>query len=351
MVIYAGVEGGGTTWRVAIADGHPTNITESKSFVTVPDAKEQLRAIKEWLSTRKYDCLGIGTFGPIDPREGSPTYGYITSTPKPGWNMVDVVGYLSDGSVPCKFDTDVNAPALAEFMWGAKKAGESSCAYITVGTGVGVGLVVNGQAVHGLMHPEAGHLCLKRMPGDDFPGVDSVFGGASVEGLASTVALAARKASGGEDLPGVPDSDPVWEATAHSLAGLCASLVLVVSPERIVLSGGVMNRTLLYDKVRKWTRELLNGYIDHPAVTTDAVDDYITPSSFGQNAGMVGSLTLAHIAYEEAGGRGGGPGSPTATKTGGVGACLVSPCNVSVALAAAAVVGLGALAIAKASKK
>ncbi|CAM9695850.1 unnamed protein product, partial [Hapterophycus canaliculatus] len=182
-------------------------------------------------------------------------------------------------------------------QWGAKKEGESSCAYITVGTGVGVGLVVNGQAVHGLMHPEAGHLCLKRMPGDDFAGVDTVFGGPSVEGLASTVALATRKNCSREELPNVPDEDPVWEATAHALAGLCASLVLVASPERIVLSGGVMNRTLLYGKVRKWTRELLNGYIDHPAVTTDAIDDYIIPSSFGQHAGMVGSLTLAHIAY------------------------------------------------------
>eukprot|EP00903_Cladosiphon_okamuranus_P013672 g12733.t1 len=350
MVVYAGVEGGGTSWRVALAEGHPTNITESKSFPTYPDSQQQLQEIKDWLSTRHYDALGIGTFGPVDPRKGSPTYGYITSTPKPGWNMVDIVGFLSDGSVPCKFDTDVNAPALAEYMWGSKKEGETSCAYITVGTGVGVGLVVNGQAVHGLMHPEAGHLCLKRMPGDDFAGVDATFGGASVEGLASTVALAARKNCQREDLPGVADEDPIWEATAHSLAGLCASLVLVVSPERIVLSGGVMNRTLLYGKVRKWTRELLNGYIDHPAVTTDAIDEYIIPSSFGQNAGMVGSLTLAHIAYEEAGGRGKGAGAATATTTGGCKAPSMC-CTAGMALAAAAVLGVGALVVTKASKK
>ncbi|CAM9805673.1 unnamed protein product [Discosporangium mesarthrocarpum] len=116
MVIYAGVEGGGTSWRVALADGHPTNIVESQSFDTLDDAQEQLHLIKEWLSKRKYDCLGIGTFGPIDPKLGSPTYGFITTTPKPGWANVDVVGALSDGSVPCKFDTDVNAPALAEYL-------------------------------------------------------------------------------------------------------------------------------------------------------------------------------------------------------------------------------------------
>lgn len=355
MVVYAGVEGGGTTWRVALAEGHPSNIVESQSFVTLDDAQEQLKEIKDWLSTRKYDCLGIGTFGPIDPREGSPTYGFITSTPKPGWNMVDVVGYLSDGSVPCKFDTDVNAPALAEHMWGDKKEGETSCAYITVGTGIGVGLVVNGQPVHGMLHPEAGHLCLKRLEGDSFPGVDATFGGASVEGLCSTPALAGRKGCERSELPNIPDDDPMWDAVAHTLGGLCASLVLVVSPERIILSGGVMNRTSLYPKVRKWTSALLNGYIQHPLITTDEVNSYITPSSFGSHAGMVGCLTLAHMAYEEAGGRGAGAGPSTATVADGKCPAVKAGASfgVSVALhiaAAAAVVGLGALAIVKASK-
>ncbi|CAM9608150.1 unnamed protein product [Ascophyllum nodosum] len=153
MVIYAGVEGGGTSWRVALAEGHPTNIVDSKSFVTKYDAREQLKEIKDWLSEREYDALGIGTFGPIDPREGSKTYGFITSTPKPGWRMVDVVGYLSDGKVPCKFDTDVNAPALAECKWGAMKEGGLLLLHHR-GDGRRVGVVVNGKAVHGLMHPE-----------------------------------------------------------------------------------------------------------------------------------------------------------------------------------------------------
>jgi predicted NBD/HSP70 family sugar kinase len=116
MPIYAAVEGGGTTWRVALADGHPSNIIESEVYETIDDPVEQLRIIREWLDKRKFDALGVATFGPIDPRPGSSTYGYITTTPKPGWANVDVVGALSDGAVPVQFDTDVNAPALAEYM-------------------------------------------------------------------------------------------------------------------------------------------------------------------------------------------------------------------------------------------
>jgi fructokinase len=116
MPIYAAVEGGGTTWRVALAEGHPSNIIESEVYETIDDAVEQLRIIREWLDKRKFDALGIATFGPIDPRPGSSTYGYITTTPKPGWANVDVVGALSNGKVPVQFDTDVNAPALAEYM-------------------------------------------------------------------------------------------------------------------------------------------------------------------------------------------------------------------------------------------
>eukprot|EP00611_Tribonema_gayanum_P000883 TRINITY_DN1067_c0_g1_i1.p1 TRINITY_DN1067_c0_g1~~TRINITY_DN1067_c0_g1_i1.p1 ORF type:complete len:361 (+),score=95.60 TRINITY_DN1067_c0_g1_i1:69-1085(+) len=296
MTIYCGVEGGGTTWRVAIAEGHPSNITELEVFPTLDNASEQLAVIRKWLDNHKFDTLGIATFGPIDPNPKSSTYGYITTTPKPGWHNVDVVGALSDGSVPVAFDTDVNAPALAEYMWNGAE-GETSCAYITVGTGIGVGLVVNGKPIHGLLHPEAGHLCLQRMAGDDFAGVDELFG-ASVEGLAATPGLAARKGCERSELANLSDDDPIWEPTAHALGSLCASLVLVASPERIVLSGGVLNRTILYPMTRKWTRELLHGYIDHPKVTTDAIDTYITPSNFGQRAGIVGALTLAHVALE-----------------------------------------------------
>lgn len=296
MVRYAAVEGGGTTWRVAIAEGHPSNIIEMEVYETLEDSHKQLEIIRKWLDARTFDCLGIGTFGPIDPKKSSSTYGFITTTPKPGWKNVDVVGALSDGSVPVLFDTDVNAPAMAEFMWHGKE-GETSCAYITVGTGIGVGLVINGAPVHGLLHPEAGHLCLQRYKGDTFPGVDELFG-ASVEGLSSTPALAARKGCERSALPDLSDDDEIWEPTAHALASLCVSLVLVASPERIVIGGGVMNRTILYPMIRRFTKELLHGYIDQPQVTTSAIDDYIVAPSFGSRAGIVGVLTLAHVALE-----------------------------------------------------
>ncbi|CAM9330331.1 unnamed protein product [Phaeothamnion confervicola] len=299
MVVYAAVEGGGTTWRVAIAEDHPSNIKEMEVFDTLDDAQEQLRVIRAWLDKRSFDCLGIATFGPVDPKPNSDKYGFITTTPKPGWKNVDVVGALSDGKRPCKFDTDVNAPAVAEYMW-HRREGDESCAYITVGTGVGVGLVINGKPVHGLMHPEAGHLCLRRMEGDTYPGCDETFGGPSVEGLCNTIAIADRKGVGRGELAALSDDDPVWDAVAHTLGGLCASLVLVASPERIVLSGGVLNRTILYPKTRDWCRRLLNGYIDHPSLNTSAIDDYIVPSGFGQKAGIVGALTLAYLAREEA---------------------------------------------------
>eukprot|EP01084_Bolivina_argentea_P020031 37290_1 len=293
----AGVEGGGTTWRVAIAKGHPTNVVESETFYTSEDADVTLKMVKNWLDEREFDALGICTFGPIDPRPHSDKYGWITTSPKPGWSDVDVISALSDGTVPVAFDTDVNAPALAEYRWNARPF-ENSCAYITVGTGVGVGLVINGSTVHGLLHPEAGHLCLQRYPGDEsFKGVDKLFG-ASIEGLVSTPALAARKGCSRDELPDLSDHDPIWEPTAHALATLCASLILVVSPERIVLSGGVMKRTILYDKVRHHTQKLLHGYINLPSITTNAINDYIVPDGFEGKAGTIGALTLAQDALE-----------------------------------------------------
>ncbi|EGD74716.1 hypothetical protein PTSG_06077 [Salpingoeca rosetta] len=159
--VFAGVEGGGQTWRVAIAVGSPTNITERAVFET-KKPETTLPAIRAWLDEHEYDALGIATFGPIEPKRDHPEYGYITSTPKPHWKNANVVAPLWNGRVPHKFDTDVNAPALAEFKAHGEAMGHSSCAYITVGTGVGVGLVINGKPVHGLLHPEGGHVKLAR---------------------------------------------------------------------------------------------------------------------------------------------------------------------------------------------
>eukprot|EP00929_Paragymnodinium_shiwhaense_P078478 TRINITY_DN40696_c0_g1_i1.p1 TRINITY_DN40696_c0_g1~~TRINITY_DN40696_c0_g1_i1.p1 ORF type:complete len:222 (+),score=14.74 TRINITY_DN40696_c0_g1_i1:132-797(+) len=200
--VLAAVEGGGTSWRVALAYADtPADFIERASFrTTTPE--ETLGAINRWLLARDFDALGVASFGPIEARRGMPKWGYITQTPKPGWRNTDVLGAITKGcrrKVPIGWDTDVNAPALAEYdLGGGPARGETSCAYITVGTGVGVGLVVNAKPVHGLLHPEGGHIPVHCLSGDHlWPGYSA--GGGSPfegkftpEGLASSTALTER---------------------------------------------------------------------------------------------------------------------------------------------------------------
>ena len=295
---------------VAIASD-PTTVLERAEFPTTTP-KETLQRCCEWLASRGYDALGVACFGPVDLKPASPTYGYITTTPKPGWQHTNVLGPLKAirPGVPVEFDTDVNAPAFAEYEHSraearARGAPEpSSCAYITVGTGIGVGLVVNDRPVHGLMHPEGGHVCVPRRAADAFfegPNPNDCFGGLCAENMACSVALAKRGAlSGTSALKDLSDDDPQWEAAAHYLGALCANVVLLASPERIVLSGGVMLRASLFPRVRERMQKLLNGYVQCPEITTPAgVAAYVTPSTWGNDAGLVGALTLAAKAHKQ----------------------------------------------------
>ena len=291
----AAVEGGGTTFVCAVAEGSPENIVERASFPTTTP-EETLGKCRAWLDERSFDCLGIATFGPVDPTPGSATYGYITATPKKGWRDTDVVGALTAGlAVPFAFDTDVNAPALAEYR-AAKRDGFdlASVAYATVGTGVGVGLVVNGGCVHGFLHPEAGHICVPRLPGDAFPGHNASLDCANwceVEAMTASGALAARAGlADSAGLKDLPDDDPVWDAAAHYLAAMCANLLLTVSPQRVVLSGGVMLRASLFPKIRAKMVKMLNGYI--PRLDGTSAEALVVTSRWGNNAGIVGALTL-----------------------------------------------------------
>jgi fructokinase len=246
---FAAIEGGGTTWVAALCEGSPSNIIEREVFrTTTPE--ETLGQIRAWLAQRQFDSLGVGSFGPVDAEPSSPTYGYITSTPKPGWKNTDVLGLLGVRGLgkPFKFDTDVNAPALAEYFL-HKETGINSCAYITIGTGIGVGLVIGGNTVHGLLHPEAGHIFTSREQGDTFEG-NCPFHKDCVEGMCASGALAKRRGFTIEDLPGLSDDDPLWNTCAHYIAGLCVNLVLIASPERISIGGGIMNRACLYPKIR-----------------------------------------------------------------------------------------------------
>lgn len=303
--MIAAVEGGGTTWVCALASvSSPTEIEASATFETLPDPSATLDAIGAWLaSVEPLEALGIASFGPIDPAESSPTYGYITATPKPGWQNTDVVGiirkHLKNPRTPIKFDTDVNAPAVAEAR--AMRPIPTSLAYVTVGTGVGVGLFVNGAPVHGLLHPEAGHVACPAYPtGEDLDttGLTSLNckHWYEVEAMCATRALARRAGCEPSQLEDLPDDHSVWDVAAHYLASMCANLVLVVSPQRIVLSGGVMQRASLFPKIREKLVTFLNGYI--PAAGLLA-EDYVSPSRWGNRAGIIGALALAKDKYDE----------------------------------------------------
>lgn len=258
----AAVEGGGTTFVVGIADGTAANIVERAEFPTTTP-EETLGRCAEWLAARDYDALGVACFGPLDLRKESRMYGHITTTPKPGWQFADVLGPLCRvrPNVPVALDTDVNAPALAEYRHAAAAAlvaGQpkpTSSAYVTVGTGIGVGLVVNCEPVHGLMHPEGGHVSVPRLASDSgFPGSNpkDTFNGNCIENLTCSHSLAKRAGlSDPSELRALPDDHPVWAAAAHYLGVLCANITLMVSPEKIVLSGGIMQRDSLWPNVRR----------------------------------------------------------------------------------------------------
>jgi fructokinase len=275
-----------------------------------------------------FDSLGICTFGPVgvNPHDKT-TFGRILQgSPKKDWRNVDILSPVlkacssTDGQKQpaYKIDTDVNAPALAEFEYVTKTLNRpiTSLAYITVGTGVGVGLVVNSQPVHGMMHPEGGHVPVVPLNGDDFAyswGDKSPFRGRNtVEGIASSVALTERLAivsqltessafQNREGLKDLSDDHPVWEHAANALANLCVTLALVTCVENIVLGGGIMNRDILFDMVRQRTRELLNGYLDLPQITTmDGLREYIRPSIWKREGpGLVGALVLAQSALKK----------------------------------------------------
>ncbi|GMI42895.1 hypothetical protein TrCOL_g10676 [Triparma columacea] len=316
--LLAAVEGGGTSFVVVFSLISSPSVCIHKYECPTTTPTETLDKVKQFLSLHPYKALGVATFGPVDLNPASPTYGYIQQTPKANWSNTDVLTPLIqvNPSAPYKFDTDVNAPALLEYTTLPPPA--SSVAYVTVGTGVGVGLCINGSPVHGLMHPEGGHVPIVPLPGDDFPGYS--WGGrcpwkgvSTVESFAGGVGILERlgkDASNSEDrsiLRGLSDDDEVWDHVANALACLCATLTLTCSVERIVLSGGVMLRECLWGKVRVRLREILNGYVGREEVTTEeGLERFIVKSRWGNDAGKIGALHLAKLAWEE--GEGGGRG-------------------------------------------
>jgi fructokinase len=259
-----GIDAGGTTFKIAFAPDHlDVRHTTVRHSVPTTTPAETLAALIALLRTLPpFAAIGVASFGPLDLTPASPTFGHITTTPKPGWQHADVLGPLRAAfpGIPIGFDTDVNAAAIGELRHGEHPAHVSSLAYVTVGTGVGVGLVVDRRSITGLLHPEMGHLRApihERDLAQRFEGT-CPFHGACVEGLVSTGALCKRFGVSHDQLATVPDDDDRWDIVAFYLAHLCATLTLTVSPHVIVLSGGVMNRRSLFPRVRKqWLSEAI----------------------------------------------------------------------------------------------
>jgi fructokinase len=285
--IVASVELGGTKCVCLLGRGPEAILDRRRIDTGAPGST--LAAIEavldEWRSgPTPFVALGIAAFGPIDIDPASPTWGHVVATPKPGWRHLDIADRLRRRyGVPTGFDTDVDGAALAEGRWGAAR-GLGEFAYVTVGTGIGVGLVARGRPVVGFSHGEAGHIRIARAPGDDWPG-SCPFHGDCVEGLASGPAIAAR--TGRPAAEAAPD-DPVWPLVAHALAQLCHSLALVAAPRLILAGGGVMEaQPQLFTMIREAFRRSVADYVALPD------GDYIVPPGLGAMAGPCGGLALA----------------------------------------------------------
>ena len=289
-MIYGGIEAGGSKWVCATGTG-PDDLEQTLTFATTDPEETIARAADFFSGNGAIAAIGIGSFGPIDIDRTSPTWGRITTTPKPGWAYTEVVAALRNAlDLPIAFDTDVNAAALGEHRWGAAVGLETFC-YITVGTGIGGGGIANGNLMHGLLHPEFGHM---RIPHDrnrdPFDGA-CPYHGNCFEGLASGDALRARWGRSAEEIA----DESAWLLEAEYLALGLQNVICTISPQRIILGGGVMKEPALLPHVRSRVQALASGYFDAPELGA-AIDEYIVPPALGDRAGVLGALELARRA-------------------------------------------------------
>jgi fructokinase len=288
MTVFGGIETGGSKWECAIGTG-PDDLRAAETIATTTPEETIGRAIAFFERQGPVAAIGIGSFGPVDQKLSSPTWGHITNTPKPGWAHTDVGQEIRRRlSVPVAFDTDVNAAALGEHRWGACQGLDTFC-YITVGTGIGGGGMAGGKLLHGLLHPEFGHMRVPHdLNADPFPGV-CPYHGDCWEGLASGLAIEARWGRPAASLDG---DLAVWELEARYLALGLVSVMCVLSPERIVVGGGVAHHDGLLTLVQRDVLALMNGYVETSAVS-DEIAEYITLPGLGLRAGVLGAIALA----------------------------------------------------------
>ncbi len=284
-MLIGGIEAGGTKMVCAVGDENGV-IQDRVSFPT-RQPEETFADMVAYYKGKDIKALGIGCFGPVDLDRKSKTYGYITKTPKAGWSNCNIVGAFEDAlGVPVGFDTDVNGAVLGEVTWGAAK-GLDSAIYITIGTGVGVGVYVNGGLLHGLVHPEGGHILLMKHPKDTYEG-KCPFHKTCMEGLAAGPSIEARW---GKKAAELADRDEVWELEAYYIAQAITDYILTYSPQKIILWGGVMHQEKLFGMVRKEVQRLLNGYVAHEMIT-ERIDEYIVPPALGEDPGIKGAIKL-----------------------------------------------------------
>lgn len=285
-MLVGGIEAGGTKFVCAVGDAEG-NVQERISIPTT-NPEETMEKVIAFFRNHDIEALGVGSFGPADVDEDSPSYGTITSTPKLAWRNYPLVAELKKAfPVPIGFNTDVNIAALAEATIGAAK-GMDSCLYITVGTGIGAGAVVQGKLLQGLSHPEMGHILVRRHPDDRYKG-KCPYHGDCLEGLAAGPAIEERWGEKGQHLH---NREEVWNLEAYYMAQALMQYILILSPKKIILGGGVMKSASVISKIQENVKELLNGYVVLPDMK-----EYIVPPALGDNAGVAGALILAGQAF------------------------------------------------------
>lgn len=293
--LIGGVEAGGTKFVCAVGTGPDDIRAEARFPTTTPEETigRTIRFFQEQMEAHgPLAAVGVAAFGPVDLHPGSPTFGYITTTPKPGWPNTDLGGAIGRAlNAPVGFDTDTNGAALGEWRWGAGK-GLDSVLYLTIGTGIGGGAVVDGRLMHGLVHPEMGHIPLPHdWTADPYAG-RCPFHGDCLEGMAAGPAIKDRWGQPAQDLP--PDH-PAWELEAHYLAVALRTFICTLSPQRIIMGGGVMDQPQLFPLIRRKVQEMLNGYVQSPAIL-EAIDDYVVPPALGRYTGVLGAIALGQAA-------------------------------------------------------
>ena len=276
--------------KMICAVGTEDGVLLDQIIIPTRGPKETMEDVIAYFRDKEIEALGIASFGPVDIHKDSDTYGYILDTPKEAWQHFNLLGTIRDAlQVPVELETDMNGACLGELTFGCAK-GLDSVVYVSIGTGIGAGIAVNGQLLHGMIHPEAGHMLLRRHPRDGYEG-SCPFHATCFEGLASGPAIAERWGRPAEELH---NNATVWEMESHYIAQAMVNLILIMSPRVIILGGGVMKNEALFPMIRKRVKKILNGYLDRDEMRD--LDKYIVPASLKGNQGVMGCIELARRA-------------------------------------------------------